>query len=151
MRNKKLNQYVEGKNKNNVFFVYVKFSASESLTDAMFATVGNIGRKQNLISFSGHFVNCDCNVTGLIEWAALVFEISLVCCSRRNLGPNVGFAYYPRLTIMANSWIFIHDSSMIHGSPCHESFHDLGKISMIHGWFMDGNPWFMDGNPWFMD
>ena len=33
MRNKNLNQYVEGKNKNNVFFVYVKSSASESLTD----------------------------------------------------------------------------------------------------------------------
>ena len=29
---------------------------------------------------------------------------------------------------MANSWIFIHDSSMIHGSPCHESFHDLIHI-----------------------
>ena len=54
---------------------------------------------------------------------------------------------FPRLTIMANSWIFIHDSSTIHGSPCHELFHDLGKISMIHGWFMDGNPWFMDENP----
>ena len=25
---------------------------------------------------------------------------------------------------MANSWIFNHDSSVIHGSPCHESFHD---------------------------
>ena len=52
--------------------------------------------------------------------------------------------WLPGLTTMANSWIFILDSSMIHGSSCLESFHDLGKISMIHGCFMDGNPWFME-------
>ena len=37
--------------------------------------------------------------------------------------PRFNFIYLSRLTIMANSWIFIHDS-----------FHDLRKISMIHGW-----------------
>ena len=35
----------------------------------------------------------------------------------------------PRLTITANLWVVMNDSSMVHGSPCHESFHDLERYS----------------------